>query len=130
MDTQDQAAVAENEEPVSLEPAKLQEAIRLYENPTSAGDAETAVKVFNQFAYSNNPEGQYYLGLARWEGKGADQSGLEAYVWWTIAARQKHQEAQKRIEDREILFNQDDLDEIRNRADDWDEKVRSMPELQ
>lgn len=35
-----------------------------------------------------------------------------------------------RIEDVETRFTQEWLDEINNRANDWQEKVRATPELQ
>lgn len=123
-------AEAESPQAVSTIPSNLEEAIYLYENPSSPGDAQESVKVFNAQAYSNDPEAQYYLGLARHEGKGADQSDLEAYVWWTIAARQYHLKSMDRIENVKELFDEADLAEIKNRADDWEEKVRSTPEMQ
>ncbi|MCB5271278.1 MAG: hypothetical protein LHW56_05485 [Candidatus Cloacimonetes bacterium] len=111
-------------------PSSLEEAIYLYENPSSPRDAQESVKVFNAQAYSNDPEAQYYLGLARHEGKGAGQSDLEAYVWWTIAARQYHLKSMDRIENIKELFGEADLAEIINRANDWEEKVRNTPEMQ
>jgi TPR repeat protein len=122
-------AETESPEVPSTTPSSLEEAIYLYENPSSPGDVKESVKVFNTQAYSNDPEAQYYLGLARHEGKGADQSDLEAYVWWTIAARQYHLRSMDRIENIKDLFGEEDLAEIKNRADDWEEKVRSTPEM-
>lgn len=110
--------------------SELEAAVRLYTSSSSPQDHDKAVKVFYKYAYGNDPEGQYYLGLARWDGKGSEQSDLEAYVWWTIAARQHHLEAMNRIEDVETRFTQEWLDEINNRANDWQEKVRVTPELQ
>lgn len=121
------------EQPAQPAPAKLSEldeAVRLYSASTSFRDQEKAVQVFYKYAYSNDPEGQYQLGLARWEGKGSQQSDLEAYVWWTIAAQQHHLEAMNRIEDVATRFDQEWLDEITNRANDWKERVRVTPELQ
>ena len=86
------------------------------------------MKVFNSQAYSNDPEAQYYLGLAIHEGKGAEQSDLEAYVWWAIAARQYHLKSMDRIENTKDLFDEEDLAEIKNRANDWAEEVRNTPE--
>ncbi len=119
----------EEAKPVPREPSTLEDAIRLYDNSSSARDADAAVKVFYKYAYSNDPEGQYRLGLARWEGKGSEQSDLEAYVWWTIAAQQHHLEAMNRIEDVATRFDQEWLDEITNRANDWKERVRVTPEM-
>ncbi len=108
----------------------LEGAIQLYENSSNPLDAEECVKIFNAYAYSNDPEAQYYLGLARAEGKGADQSDLEAYVWWTIAARQHHLNSMNRIENVQARFTEDELAEINNRANDWEEKIRNTPEAQ
>ena len=108
----------------------LDEAVRLYTNAASPTDNDTAVKVFYKFAYLNDPQGQYYLGLARWDGKGAEQSDLEAYVWWTIAARQQHQESINRIKDVKSRFTQEWQEEITNRANDWEVKVQATPEMQ
>lgn len=121
---------AETESPqeASTIPSSLEEAIYLYENPSSPRDAEESVKVFSAQAYSNDPEAQYYLGLARHEGKGAGKSDLEAYVWWTIAARQYHLRSMDRIENIKDLFSEEDLAEIKNRANDWEEKIRNTPE--
>jgi len=125
----DKPAIIEEEKTISHDPSNLEEAIQLYENPSSSRDLETAVNTLYQYAYGNDPEAQYYLGLARWEGNGSQQSDLEAYVWWTIAARQHHLEAMNRIEDAEALFTREELDEIANRANDWEEKVRVTPEM-
>lgn len=114
----------------SAKPSNLKEAIYLYENSAQPLDAEEAVIVFYSNAYGNDPEAQYYLGLARSEGRGAEQSDLEAYVWWTIAARQYHLKSMDRIENVQELFGKEDLAEIDNRAKDWAEKVRNTPEMQ
>ncbi len=118
------------ETPINRNPSTLEEAIWLYDSSSSATDHEAAVKVFYKYAYSNDPEGQYRLGLARWEGKGSEQSDLEAYVWWTIAARQHHLESMNRIEDVATRFDQEWLDEITNRANDWQVHVSVTPEIQ
>lgn len=124
------ATEAESPQTASPKPTNLKEAIQLYENSSQPLDAQEAVKIFNRQAYSNDPEAQYYLGLARFEGKGAEQSDLEAYVWWTIAARQYHLKSMDRIENMHELFGKEDLAEIDNRAKDWAEKVRNTPEMQ
>ncbi|MCB5279411.1 MAG: hypothetical protein LHW59_07830 [Candidatus Cloacimonetes bacterium] len=121
---------AESPEAPSTILSNLEEAIYLYENSSNPGDAQESVKVFYTQAYSNDPEAQYYLGLARSEGKGAEQSDLEASVWWTIAARQYHLRSMDKIENIKELFDEEDLAEIINRAKDWEEKVRNTPEMQ
>lgn len=114
---------------IPVKPTTLETAIQLYENTSNPQEAKDAVEVFNTYAYRNDPEGQYYLGLARLEGKGAQQSDLQAYVWFTIAARQHHLQAMDKLENVEELFGKDDLAEITNQANDWDEKVRNTPEM-
>lgn len=69
-------------------------------------------------AYGCKREAQYYLELARLEGKDAKQNDLEAFVWWTIAARQYHLEYMNRIKNMKELFNKEDLAEINVRAND------------
>jgi len=124
------AVEAEAPQAASAKPQSLKEAIQLYETSFHPLDAEESVRVFYSNAYGNDPEAQYYLGLARWEGRGAEQSELEAYVWWTIAARQYHLDSMNRIENVKEIFSREDLAEIDNRAKDWAEKVRNTPEMQ
>jgi hypothetical protein len=107
----------------------LQDAIDAYESGASGERLDQAIALFRQYSYGNDPQAQYYLGKAHHEGFGVQQSKLEAYYWWTVSARNGYIDAMDAVEDAERKFNQADLEEIENRADDWEEHVRVTPEI-
>ncbi|MGC9362729.1 MAG: hypothetical protein ACP5F3_07365 [Candidatus Syntrophosphaera sp.] len=107
----------------------LQDAIEAYESGAAGERLEQAIALFRQHSYGNDPQAQYYLGKAHHEGAGVQQSNLEAYYWWTVAARNGYIAAMDAVEDADRKFSQEDLEEIQNRADDWEEHVRVTPEI-
>lgn len=107
----------------------LQDAIEAYESGAVGERLEQAIALFRQHSYGNDPQAQYYLGKAHHEGIGVERSNLEAYYWWTVSARNGYIAAMDAVEDAERKFSQEDLEEIQNRADDWEEHVRVTPEI-
>ncbi|MFO8145224.1 MAG: hypothetical protein R6T89_05815 [Candidatus Syntrophosphaera sp.] len=107
----------------------LQDAMEAYDAGVTGERLEQAIAIFRQNAYGNDPQAQYYLGKAHHAGLGVTQSRLEAYYWWTVSARNGYLDAQDAVEDAQDKFSEEDLAEINNRANDWQEHVRVTPEI-
>lgn len=102
----------------------LKEAVALFEKAKIKSDIDIAVEKLRMYSYRNQGEAQFYLGKAYLEGKGVDKSQLEAYYWFTIAARNEYIPAKQKISTIHQHFSKSDLFEISNRADDWFEKYK------
>ena len=102
----------------------LEEAVALFEKAKIKSDIDIAVEKLRMYSYRNQGEAQFYLGKAYLEGKGVDKSQLEAYYWFTIAARNEYTPAKQKISTIHQHFSKSDLFEISNRADDWFEKYK------
>lgn len=102
----------------------LEEAVALFEKARIKSDIDIAVEKLRMYSYRNQGEAQFYLGKAYLEGKGVDKSQLEAYYWFTIAARNDYVPAKQKISTIHQHFSKSDLFEISNRADDWFEKYK------
>ncbi|MBW6514507.1 MAG: hypothetical protein K0B87_07110 [Candidatus Syntrophosphaera sp.] len=118
-----------SETPDAMEIVTLQDAVNAYEAGAKGTELDKAVALFRQQSYGNDPQAQYYLGRAHYDGRGVQQSRLEAYYWWTVSARNGYLDAMNASENAGEVFNVDDQAEIENRANDWFEHVRVTPEL-
>ncbi len=104
----------------------LKDAIVYYKTAKAPTDLAQAVAIFQKNSYSNDAVAQYYLGDAHLRGIAVEGSELEAYVWWTISARNGNQMAKQKLVGIQKLFNKTDLQEIENRANDWVEKYKNF----
>ena len=102
----------------------LEEAVALFEKAKIKSDIDIAVEKLRMYSYRNQGEAQFNLGKAYLEGKGVEKSQLEAYYWFTIAARNEYIPAKQKISTIHQHFSKSDLFEISNRADDWFEKYK------
>ena len=104
----------------------LKEAVVYYKTAKAPTDLAQAVAIFQKNSYANDAVAQYYLGDAHLRGIAVEGSELEAYVWWTISARNGNQMAKQKLVGIQKLFSKTDLQEIDNRANDWVEKYRNF----
>ncbi len=112
--------------PAALVDSTLQSVIRVFETSQAEADLAMAVSILRDYAYRNNPEAQFHCGQASWLGRGIEQSEMEAYVWWTIAAGYGYAPAQEKIQGLKNRLPKEDYDEVNNRANDWFEKYRQL----
>ncbi len=67
---------------------------------TNAGNYADTVKLFEQAAKQGNAQAQHQLGYAYYEGLGVEADMVQAYAWFSLAAKQGLPQA---IENRDII---------------------------
>ncbi len=86
------------------------------------GDYDTAVQEFRLLAEQGHAQAQVNLGIIYSQGRGVPKDSVQAYVWYTLAASQGDDLADKFKDHLEKSMTLDQLAEAQRLAREWKPK--------
>ncbi len=86
------------------------------------GDYETAVREFRLLAEQGHAQAQVNLGIISSQGRGVPKDSVQAYRWYTLAASQGDDLADKFKNHLEKSMTRDQLAEAQRLAGEWKAK--------
>ncbi len=92
----------------------------------SCGDYEAALKEFRLLAEQGHAQAQVNLGILYSQGRGVPKDNVQAYRWYTLAAGQGNDLADKFKNHLEKSMTLEQLAEAQRLAREWKAKAQSV----
>ena len=77
------------------------------------------MELFTKAADAGLPDAQTQVGIMYIEGEGADKDPVEAFKWWTLAARQGDEDAKSNLDKLKPDLTPEQAAEGQRRAEAW-----------
>lgn len=85
----------------------------------NAKDYTQALKWYRLAAEQGDPGAQHNLGALYYDGEGVPQNHVAAYIWFSLAAAQGHQDAARFRNEIARMMNPEQLAEAQKQASEW-----------